>query len=340
MSVVDCGRTMVLATVLACYFGWCCAPSSADDASFRMPEYPELEPPPLRTQAEVDKLLSGAKQVVDERPLRIVLVAGPKDHKQGEHDYPAWQRVWSRLLAQAKQTEIDTAWEFPEQQQIDAADVLVFYQRGRWDAARAAAMDPFLARGGGAVYIHWAVDGRGGEEAMAQRIGLAALGGSIGTRHGVLDVDFTHNPEHPIARNLTQVRWIDESYWRLRGDVSKINLLGTAVEEDEPRPLFWTVEHGRGRVFVSIPGHYMWSFDDPTFRTLLLRGIAWAGRFNVDRFNELVTLDARIELTKRARFQAPPSSYPHSAASKMRRKVFRTSWKVCMTSSRSASTLE
>lgn len=291
MRVVGCGLAFVVGVVFLCCPAWC----FAEEASFRMPEYAELDPPPPRTQAEVDKLLAGAKPVVDERPLRIVLVAGPKDHKQGEHDYPAWQEVWARLLAQAEQTEVDIAWEFPEQEQIDAADVLVFYQRGRWDAARAAAIDPFLARGGGAVYIHWAVDGRGGEEEMAKRIGLASLGGSIGYRHGEIDVDFSHNPEHPIARNLTHVEWLDESYWRLRGDPAQITLLGTGIEEGKPRPLFWTVEHGRGRVFVSIPGHYMWSFDDPMFRAVLLRGIAWTGRRSVDRFNDLVTLDARVE---------------------------------------------
>ncbi|MGI9429803.1 MAG: ThuA domain-containing protein, partial [Bythopirellula sp.] len=86
-----------------------------------------------------------------------------------------------------------------------------------------------------------------------------------------------------------------ESYWQLRGDPSQITVLGTGEEEGEPQPLFWTVERGRGRVFVSIPGHYMWTFDDPIFRTVLLRGIAWAGHRQVDRFNSLVTLDARIE---------------------------------------------
>jgi hypothetical protein len=39
----------------------------------------------------------------------------------------------------------------------------------------------------------------------------------------------------------------------------------------------------------------MWTFDDPTFRVLLLRGIAWAGNRDVDRFNDLVWLDARVE---------------------------------------------
>ncbi|MDC0936787.1 ThuA domain-containing protein [Pirellulales bacterium] len=266
-----------------------------EQPSFRMPEYAEGEAPPLRSREEVERLLAGAKPLAEEKPLRIVLVAGPKDHNLGEHDYPNWQKVWSRLLARNKLTEVDTAWEFPEQRQIDAADVLVFYQRGRWNDARAAAIDPFLARGGGAVYIHWAVDGQGGENEMAKRIGLASLGGSIGYRHGPLHVDFSHNPQHPIARNLKEVEWFDESYWRLRGDPSRITLLGTGDEEGAPRPLFWTIERGRGRVFVSIPGHYMWTFDDPIFRAVLFRGIAWAGRRNVDRFNELVSLDARVE---------------------------------------------
>lgn len=271
----------------------CSAPG--EEQSYSMPEYAKGELPPPRSQAEVEKLLAGSNVEKEDKPLRVVLVAGPKDHKKGEHDYPNWQKVWSRMLSLQKETEIETAWEFPEPEQIENADVLVFYQRGRWNEQRAAAMDPFLARGGGAVYIHWAVDGRGGEKEMAKRIGLASLGGSIGYRHGPLRIDFSHNPDHPISRNLTEVDWVDESYWRLRGDPSKITLLGTGVEEGEARPLFWTVERGRGRVFVSIPGHYMWTFDDPIFRTVLLRGIAWVGHRNVDRFNDLVTLDARVE---------------------------------------------
>ena len=126
-------------------------------------------------------------------------------------------------------------------------------------------------------------------------IGLSALGGKIRFRHGELSVDFRPGNTHPIARNFDSVRWIDESYWALTGDPRQITLLGTSLEEGKPRPQFWTMEHGSGRVFVSIPGHYMWTFDDPAFRTLLLRGIAWAGHRNVDRFNDLVMLDARVD---------------------------------------------
>ena len=50
-----------------------------------------------------------------------------------------------------------------------------------------------------------------------------------------------------------------------------------------------------GRVFVSIPGHYSWTFDDPIFRIVVLRGLAWVSREPIDRFNALVPLGARIQ---------------------------------------------
>ena len=75
---------------------------------------------------------------------------------------------------------------------------------------------------------------------------------------------------------------------------SPIMWLATGREEDREQPLFWTTEPGKGRVFVSIPGHYAWTFDDPLFRVVLLRAIAWTAREPVDRFNELVWPGARI----------------------------------------------
>ena len=71
-------------------------------------------------------------------------------------------------------------------------------------------------------------------------------------------------------------------------------MIGTGVEDGQPRPLFWARQVGKGRVFVSIPGHFTWTFDDPLFRVLILRGIAWTAKEPVDRFNELATLGARI----------------------------------------------
>jgi type 1 glutamine amidotransferase len=74
-----------------------------------------------------------------------------------------------------------------------------------------------------------------------------------------------------------------------------VKLLATGIEEGQPQPLFWTHEPTiGGRVFVSIPGHFAWTFDDPIFRILLLRGIAWSADEPVDRFNKLVLPGARV----------------------------------------------
>ena len=80
----------------------------------------------------------------------------------------------------------------------------------------------------------------------------------------------------------------DESYWNLTGDLPPDRVLVWGTEENQPQPLFWSLEPGLGRVFVSIPGHYSWTFDDSLYRILLLRGIAWSAKEPVDRFNRLV----------------------------------------------------
>ncbi len=250
--------------------------------------------PKPRTIAEVHAVLAGAPELVaPARPIRVVLVAGPKDHGPGEHDYPAWQKAWAELLATGDKIEVVTAWQWPDEEEFAKADVLVFYQRGNWDERRAADLDRFLARGGGAVYIHWAIDGGKLGADMAKRTALAALGG-VGFRHGPITLNFNRAANHPVTRNFDTLALTDETYWKMTGSLPGDRLLASAVEEGAPQPQLWSVEHGRGRVFVSIPGHYSWTFDDPLFRVLLLRAIAWTAHEPVDRFNDLVWPGAEL----------------------------------------------
>jgi hypothetical protein len=246
-----------------------------------------LRPKP-RPAAEVEAILAGAAKPEKVRPIRIVLVAGKKDHGTGEHDYPAWQTAWAALFKLADGVEVATAWEWPDPEEFRKADVMIFYQHGDWSPARSADVDAFLDRGGGLVYVHWAVDGREDAPGFAKRIGLASRGGNIKYRHGPLDLVFNPTAKHPVSRNFDRLKLVDESYWMLTGNLPENRVIATQVEDAQPRPLFWSIEHGRGRVFVSIPGHFSWTFDDPLFRVLLLRGTAWVAREPVDRFNDLV----------------------------------------------------
>nr|MBA3481271.1 ThuA domain-containing protein [Pirellulales bacterium] len=259
-----------------------------------MPVYGETQPPPPRSMEEVQTVLADAEVAKSEKPMHVVLVAGPKDHGPGEHDYPAWQVAWERLLGMAKNVRVTTANPWPSEDDLKSADVLVFYQQGAWTPERSRDLDRFLRHGGGAVYIHYAVDGGADPAGFAERIGLAWQGGRSKFRHGPLDVEFTPGADHPIARNFDRVHFHDESYWNLVGDPRDVKLLASGLEEDKPQPLYWTLEPHGGRVFVSIPGHFSWTFDDPLFRILMLRGIAWAGKDSVDRFNDLVLPGARV----------------------------------------------
>jgi type 1 glutamine amidotransferase len=251
--------------------------------------------PPARRRSDVESVLNAVKpSSPSSKKLHIVLSSGPKDHGPGEHDYPLWQRRWVKLLDMADNVEISEATGWPSPKQWEIADLVVFYSDNPgWAADKGKQLDAFLERGGGLVYIHWAVKGNDAPEALAERIGLASRTVTR-FRHGPLDLAIS-NVDHPITRGFDKVKFEDESYWNLVGDPSKIHVLATSKEEGEAYPQMWTHEKGKGRVFVSIPGHYTWTFDDPLFRILILRGMAWAAGEPVDRFNPLVLEGATLQ---------------------------------------------
>src|SRR5436190_8286743 len=113
--------------------------------------------PKPRDRKEVEAVLAGAPTPPEKtRQLRVVLVAGKKDHGPGEHDYPAWQKAWAELLAAADDIRVTAAWEWPKADDFRTADAIVFYQHGSFTPERAKDIDAFLERGGGLVYVHWA----------------------------------------------------------------------------------------------------------------------------------------------------------------------------------------
>jgi type 1 glutamine amidotransferase len=156
-------------------------------------------------------------------------------------------------------------------------------------------MDKFLARGGGIVFIHYAMNAGKNASALAQRLGLAWNRPPAAFRHGASDWVLDKN--HPLAAGFDKFQVPDESYWHLTGDLAaaKGNVLATSLEENAPTPQMWTREVGPGRVFVSIPGHYTWTYDDPLYRILILRGLMWTAKQPQDRLAPLSVIGARVE---------------------------------------------
>ena len=279
------------------------------------------DPPPPRSQAEIEAVLSQAPaQPAEEtlRPIRVVLVADVADHGPGAHDYPIWQQRWAALLGGSDGADglprspgaagltVETAWKWPSEEQFQQADLLAFFcyrsggERRTWNEERLQKLEHYLRQGGGVVVIHSATyTGRllADEEEAARVAAVTGLvyARSIRYRHGPVELRVTA-PEHPICLGLpSRIAFLDEPYWPPHGDLAQVDVLATSEEadpEDSSRraeqPLFWTYQPGEGRVFGCVMGHYNWTFDDAYFRIFLLRGMAWAAGESPYRFDHLV----------------------------------------------------
>jgi len=243
------------------------------------------------------------------KPLNIVLVAGPKDHGENEHDYPLWQKRWKKLLTRpeaviaifpppppgTEKVKVDTAWEWPSKEQFKRADLIVMHTWGRWTEEKIADLKQYLLRGGGFVSVHpTLITDKKFSGQLSELLGLAWEHGYSWYRYGDMDLKITA-AEHPICLGLPgTIRFLDEAYWPLKGDLSKVTVLATSdekvkdSEKTRAEPMFWTYEYGKGRVFACILGHYTWTCDDAYFRLLVLRGMAWAAGESPYRFDPLV----------------------------------------------------
>jgi putative heme-binding domain-containing protein len=265
--------------------------------------------PPPRKMADVKVILGDALTTpmdAKAKPLHIVLCASEKDTphiKPGYHDYPLWRSRWTRLLGMAPGITVEQANDWPSSKQWAKADLIAFNSYNpSWTLEkditalqqRGDDMDAFLARGGGITFLHYTMNAGGNASLLASRLGLA-WGNGARYRHGASDWVLDKN--HQLAAGFDKFQIPDESYWHLTGDLAAANakVLATSLEDNAHTPQMWTREVGPGRVFVSIPGHYTWTHDDPFYRILILRGMMWTAHQPPDRLAPLSIIGARVE---------------------------------------------
>ncbi|GAA1175115.1 ThuA domain-containing protein [Nesterenkonia xinjiangensis] len=91
--------------------------------------------------------------------------------------------------------------------------------------------------------------------------------------------------DHPITRGLESFELVTEQYWVLHDDL--IDVLATTTlprrsfdewERPHVNPAIWTRRWGKGRIFVSTPGHRVEVLEHPSVRTIIERGMLWASR--------------------------------------------------------------
>jgi putative membrane-bound dehydrogenase-like protein len=217
----------------------------------------------------------------EDPPLAVFLRGGPKTHGPGEHDHPRFVDEWTRLLAE-RGCRVQGALDFPSEEALAASDVLVLFaaEGAAIHGEERARLERFLARGGGLVVLHDAVCGD--DPHWFQGIaGGAWEHGRARYHEGEIGLVFADRT-HPITRGVANFDFEDEIYWDLHLDPEAHVLANAFHTPFDVTPQLWTLERGAYRAFVSLQGHRAESFSHPAWRTLLLRGIAWAGQREAD----------------------------------------------------------
>lgn len=90
---------------------------------------------------------------------------------------------------------------------------------------------------------------------------------------------------HPITAGIEDFDLVTEQYWVLSDEYNDV--LATTTQEVRPwdpwkrpvtSPAIWTRQWGKGRIFVSAPGHRLEIVESQPVRTIIERGMLWAAR--------------------------------------------------------------
>ena len=90
---------------------------------------------------------------------------------------------------------------------------------------------------------------------------------------------------HPITQGIEDFDLVTEQYWVLSDEYNDV--LATTTQEVRPwdawnrpvtAPAIWTRQWGKGRIFVSAPGHRLEIVASEPVRTIIERGMLWAAR--------------------------------------------------------------
>jgi type 1 glutamine amidotransferase len=254
------------------------------------------------------------------QPLNIVLVWGERDAGRPltDHNWPQFATEWEVLLAKVPHVTVSRAYYFPSAQQWAEADIMVFYMRTHtfrqeaptdlptppapgsytWGASHFVTLDNYLTRGGGMVIMHSATyPDVSFEDEWAARAGLAWKQGTTTYREGNLIIrKDTARALHPIMIGMSDtMHFYDETYYPMMGPYSnQVVVLASTNEtfqgQTAPRPALWTFSPpGKpGKIYGFIMGHLNASFNDPLFRGLLMRGLAWTANTDFSRFRPAV----------------------------------------------------
>jgi type 1 glutamine amidotransferase len=232
----------------------------------------------------------------------VLIVTG-----QNGHDWRGTTPLLRKILEDTDKFEVRVAEEFrgagPETLAPYDVVVLNYFERARpelrWGDRTDNAFLDFVRGGKGVVIYHFSMAAFNGwteYEKMSGGNWRPGNGHHSAPHDFVVDIK---DPDHPITKGLklSFPQTKDELYGNLRWQpAGSYHVLATAYDDHElykasrtdakaPQPLegpgahqpmLWTVDYGKGRVFVTALGHVAENLQTPAFMTTFARGTEWA----------------------------------------------------------------
>ena len=234
--------------------------------------------------------------------IAVLIVTG-----QNGHNWKGTTPLLRKILEDTDKFEVRVTEEFrgagPEALAPYDVVVLNYFERGRpelrWGERTDNMFLDYVRAGKGVVVYHFsmaAFDGWAEYEKLSAGNWRPNNGHHSAPHDFVVDIK---DQEHPITKGLklSFPQPHDELYGNLRWQpAGSYHLLASAYDDHElykasrtdgkaPQPLvgagahepmLWTVDYGKGRVFVTALGHDVEQVQTPAFMTTFARGAEWA----------------------------------------------------------------
>jgi predicted DNA-binding protein with PD1-like motif/type 1 glutamine amidotransferase len=239
--------------------------------------------------------------------IQVLIVTG-----QNGHNWRGTTPLLRKALEDTGKFEVRVMEEFrgagPETLAPYDVVVLNYFERGRpelrWGEKANAAFLDFVRSGKGVVVYHFsmaAFDGWTEYEKLSAGNWRPNNGHHSATHTFTVDIK---DREHPITKGLklsfpqtndelyANLRWQPAGSYHVLATANDDHALYAASRTDSraPQPLvgasadepmLWTVDYGKGRVFVTALGHDVEQVQTPAFMTTFTRGTEWAATGNV-----------------------------------------------------------
>ena len=238
-----------------------------------------------------------AQQPAAPKKLQALIITG-----QNGHDWRAATPVLRKLLEDSGRFEVRVTEEFrgagPETLAPYDVVVLNYYEKKqpalRWGERADNALLEFARSGKGVVVFHFSTAAFEGWEEYEK---MCAGNWRPNNGHHSARHDFTvdiKDANHPITRGMKASfpQPNDELYANLKWQpADKYHVLATAYDDHalykgkarQPipgaglhQPMLWTVNYGKGRIFIDALGHDPDAMKAPGFVATYVRGTEWA----------------------------------------------------------------